>query len=62
MGAGSIGTFFGASLARAGHDVTLVTRRADHVAAVNATGARVSGMSDLVSQARAVVRAIDAPR
>jgi 2-dehydropantoate 2-reductase len=37
-GAGAIGGVTGAALARAGHDVLLVDRAADHVAAMNARG------------------------
>lgn len=37
MGAGAIGCYFGAILARAGHDVTLIGRRS-HVEAINAHG------------------------
>ena len=40
-GAGAIGGVTGAALARAGHDVLLVDRAADHVAAINAGGLRV---------------------
>jgi 2-dehydropantoate 2-reductase len=42
-GAGAIGGTLGAYLARAGHDVTLVDTVAEHVAAVNRSGLRVSG-------------------
>jgi 2-dehydropantoate 2-reductase len=42
-GAGAIGGTMGAYLARAGHDVTLVDTVADHVAAINDTGLRVTG-------------------
>src|SRR2546427_6023479 len=37
-GAGAIGGVTGAALARAGHDVLLVDKAADHVAAMNADG------------------------
>jgi len=37
MGAGAVGCYFGALLARAGHDVTFVGR-GEHVAAINAHG------------------------
>jgi 2-dehydropantoate 2-reductase len=40
VGAGSVGSLFGARLARAGHSVTLVGR-ADHVAAIRSHGLRV---------------------
>lgn len=42
-GAGAIGGTLGAYLARAGHDVTLVDTVADHVAAINRDGLRISG-------------------
>lgn len=41
VGAGSLGSAIGGTLAAAGHDVTLVTRNADHVAAVRAGGLRL---------------------
>ncbi|MBU6440781.1 MAG: 2-dehydropantoate 2-reductase [Betaproteobacteria bacterium] len=40
VGAGSVGSYFGAVLARAGHPVTLVARP-DHVAAIEARGLKV---------------------
>jgi len=42
-GAGAIGGTLGASLARAGHDITLVDTAADHVDAINANGLRITG-------------------
>jgi 2-dehydropantoate 2-reductase len=42
-GAGAIGGTIGAHLARAGHDITLVDRAQDHVAAINAAGLRIEG-------------------
>ena len=42
-GAGAIGGTIGAYLARAGHDVTLVDRAAEHVAAINEGGLRIEG-------------------
>jgi 2-dehydropantoate 2-reductase len=42
-GAGAIGGTIGAYLARAGHDVTLVDRAADHVDAIKANGLRITG-------------------
>ena len=41
FGAGAIGGITGAALARAGHDVLLVDRAVDHVAAMNASGLTV---------------------
>ncbi len=40
MGAGSVGCYFGALLARAGHAVTLIGRQA-HVQAITAHGLRL---------------------
>jgi 2-dehydropantoate 2-reductase len=45
-GAGAIGGTIGAYLARAGHDVTLVDRAADHVNAINASGLKITGPVD----------------
>ena len=42
-GAGAIGGTLGAYLARAGHDITFVDNVADHVAAINRGGMRISG-------------------
>ena len=42
-GAGAIGGTIGAHLARAGHDITLVDRAQDHVAAMNTAGLRIEG-------------------
>ncbi len=42
-GAGAIGGTMGAHLARAGHDVTLVDVVAEHVAAINRDGLRLTG-------------------
>jgi 2-dehydropantoate 2-reductase len=42
-GAGAIGGTLGASLARAGHDVTLVDTALEHVAAINRSGLTISG-------------------
>ena len=41
FGAGAIGGITGAALAKAGHDVLLVDRAADHIAAINAGGLTV---------------------
>jgi 2-dehydropantoate 2-reductase len=45
-GAGAIGGTIGAYLARAGHRVTLVDSDAAHVAAINASGLRITGPVD----------------
>ena len=42
-GAGAIGGTLGAHLARAGHDVTMVDTVAEHVAAINRDGLRITG-------------------
>jgi 2-dehydropantoate 2-reductase len=42
-GAGAIGATMGARLARAGHDVTLVDRAHEHVAAIDRSGLRITG-------------------
>ena len=42
-GAGAIGGTIGATLARAGHDITFVDTAADHVAAINEGGLRITG-------------------
>jgi 2-dehydropantoate 2-reductase len=42
-GAGAIGGSIGAALAQAGHDVLLVDRDADHVAAINRSGLEITG-------------------
>jgi 2-dehydropantoate 2-reductase len=52
VGAGAVGSFFGAMLARAGHDVVLIGRPA-HVEAIGRTGLRLemAGRSDPVALA-----------
>jgi len=47
VGAGAVGSFFGAMLARAGHAVTLIAR-APHVAAIGSAGLRVERSSGAV--------------
>jgi 2-dehydropantoate 2-reductase len=42
-GAGAIGGSIGAALAHAGHEVLLVDRAADHVAAINRSGLEITG-------------------
>ena len=42
LGAGAVGGYFGALLARAGHDVSFIAR-GDHAAAIRAGGLRVRG-------------------
>ncbi len=48
VGAGAIGTWLGAALARAGHDVALLARGA-HMQAMRADGVRVTGAEDFVA-------------
>ena len=48
-GAGAIGGITGARLARAGHDVLLVDRAEDHVAAMNAQGLTVESRDGSVT-------------
>jgi 2-dehydropantoate 2-reductase len=52
LGAGAIGTFYGARLAAA-HDVTLVAR-AEHVDRIRRDGARVVGLDSLTARVNAV--------
>ena len=56
IGAGAIGGTVGAHLLRAGHDVLLCDVDADHVAAINAHGLRVTGpVEEFIVPARAVL-------
>ena len=55
IGAGSIGGLLGGAMARAGHDVVLVDRWAEHVAAINRDGLFVDGIR---GELRFKVRAI----
>ena len=48
IGAGALGGSFGARLARAGHEVTLVDMWAAHVAAINEHGLRALGVPEPV--------------
>lgn len=55
-GAGAIGGAIGAFLARAGKDVLFVDRAADHVAAINETGIRITGpVAEFTTPARAAL-------
>ncbi|NKB59760.1 MAG: 2-dehydropantoate 2-reductase [Alphaproteobacteria bacterium] len=55
-GAGAIGGAIGAYLARAGEDVLFVDRAADHVAAINDTGMRITGpVDEFTTPARAAL-------
>jgi 2-dehydropantoate 2-reductase len=54
VGAGAVGGYFGAKLARAGHDVTFVARGA-HLAAIRAHGLAITSvLGDFVARADAV--------
>lgn len=53
-GSGAIGGIMGAGMVHAGEDVLFVDKAADHVAAMNATGLRISGSKTLQVPARAV--------
>ncbi len=55
VGAGAIGGTTGVMLHRAGHDVTLVDRAADHVATINENGYRISGFVDVIERVPAIV-------
>lgn len=58
IGAGAIGGTVGAYLARAGHAVTFCDSAADHVAAINARGLRLTGWDgELTVRARAIAPA-----
>jgi 2-dehydropantoate 2-reductase len=52
-GAGAIGGLAGACLARAGEDVLLVDKVADHVDAINTRGLKISGAAEFTVAARA---------
>lgn len=54
VGAGAIGGTAGVMLHRAGHDVMLVDRAAEHVAAINENGYRISGYVDVVEHVPAM--------
>ena len=54
LGAGSIGMIAGALMAKNGGDVTLVDANRDHVAAINAKGARITGFMDETIPVQAV--------
>jgi 2-dehydropantoate 2-reductase len=53
VGAGAVGSLFGALLQRAGHDVTLVGRPA-HMAAISQAGLRLEGSTEGTIRVRAV--------
>lgn len=55
VGAGAIGGTAGVLLHQAGHEVTLIDRDAEHVAAINRDGYRLSGILDANEPLRAIV-------
>ena len=56
-GAGAIGGLLGAALARAGEDVLLVDKAAEHVEAMNRRGLRISGAEEFTVPVRACLPA-----
>ena len=54
MGAGSLGTILGAYLSKANLDVTLIDAYKEHVDALNATGAHVSGKVEMTVPVKAI--------
>ncbi len=60
LGAGSIGSLFGALLARAGNDVTLIGRE-NQVRAINENGLHVSGVEEFTVHPRASLYAPEEP-
>jgi 2-dehydropantoate 2-reductase len=62
VGAGAIGSYLGAFLWRAGHDVTLIDPWADHVEAIRAGGLSVTGPHDPFQARPAAVHLHEAAR
>ncbi|ASJ01365.1 2-dehydropantoate 2-reductase [Thermococcus gorgonarius] len=60
LGAGSIGSLFGALLTKAGHEVTLIGRE-EHVRAINKEGLRISGVESFTVYPEATTRAPEEP-
>ncbi|AFL95458.1 2-dehydropantoate 2-reductase [Thermococcus cleftensis] len=60
LGAGSIGSLFGALLTRAGNDVTLIGRE-EQVRAILERGLRITGVEEFVVRPRATVHAPEEP-
>ena len=56
VGSGAIGTWLGAALSRAGHEVTLIARGA-HLAAMRADGVRITGSEEYAARPLAVADA-----
>jgi 2-dehydropantoate 2-reductase len=46
LGAGALGSLFGGKLARGGHEVTLISTRAEHVERINREGLYIDGLGD----------------
>lgn len=60
LGAGSIGSLFGALLSRAGHDVLLIGRE-EHVKAINKQGLKISGVEEFKVYPKATTYAPSEP-
>lgn len=60
LGAGSIGSLFGALLTRAGHDVTLIGRE-EHVKAVRERGLEITGVEEFTVHPKAELYAPEEP-
>ena len=56
LGAGGVGGFLGALLARAGHELLFIDQEKSHVDAINHFGLKVSGQESFTIQARAKAR------
>jgi len=54
-GAGSIGTIMGAYFAKSGKEVDLISRNKDHIAALQSTGAHVTGTVDFTVKVKALL-------
>jgi 2-dehydropantoate 2-reductase len=55
MGAGSLGTIVGALVTKGGYDIDLIDVNVDHVKALNAKGAKITGlMEELVRPVKAI--------
>jgi 2-dehydropantoate 2-reductase len=54
MGAGSLGTIVGALITQGGHAIDLVDVNGEHVKALNANGARITGLMKLTQPVRAL--------
>src|SRR5437763_11577514 len=54
--AGAVGGTFAAFMSRAGHEVMLVDRVAEHVAAINADGLQIEGVQNFCVRVPALLR------